>query len=591
MTNHRWENLRKYRYLIIASSAILIATFGLLLMQYRSAQRAEAQARATLEANLDLHLLGMVDEAKRDMLDHANHIFHSILQRRVRERDIPRLERAFTRAERRYLEVENFYVVFFEGGSDNQTWQVLRYESPDANDPKVKKFNGVPVGELTEDPATTEALRRAWLALPHQDVSHAITAFAPVSLSDKAAPEQIFFHIVYESDRLDRQENLSRVGLLAFTARPEAYPSKDYLTNLVARRANEENVIGGKLGYTITLSDNSNRQLLAGQNFAENGRTRQFEKSDNLFPNLSFGIIAPTAENIFIDDFGWSNILPALGAAILSLVGLVLTWRATGREMRVAQLKSDFLASISHELKTPLTAIRAFGDLIHSGRARDAEKIREYGAIIKTESDRLTALLNNIMEMSRLERGLRRYRLEEGFLCQTVAETIEVFRHAPEASGWEISLHLPPTPIKTKFDASAMRQAVLNLLSNAVKYSADTDKKQKIEVAVKRENSEAIIEVRDFGIGIAPEEQRNIFTAFHRAEQSEVQTKRGAGLGLAIVREATRAHGGEVTVESETGAGATFQIHLPILLEAEETNIAHEPLETNETEKYSGHRR
>jgi signal transduction histidine kinase len=561
---NRWRNLHRYRYLIIASAAILIATFGLVLMQYRSAQRAEEQARKTLEANLDLHLLSLVDEAKRDMLDRANHIFHSILQRRVRERDIPRLERAFTRAARRFPEAENFYVVFFEGDGEQQNWRVLRYERPDANDPNVTKFNGVPVGKLTEDAATTEALHKIWLSLSHQDATHAVTAYAPLG-AENSHPQQIFFHIVYESDRLDRQDDLDRVGLLAFTARADAYPAPNYLSNLIARHAADETGSLGKLGYAVTLNDGNGRKLIAGESSTDATRMRKFEKSDNLFPDLSFGVTAPALQTNDIEDFTRSSILLGFGAAILSLIGLALTWRATGREMRVAQLKSDFLASISHELKTPLTAIRAFGDLIHSGRTRDAAKLHEYGAIIKTESDRLTGLINNILEMSRLERGLRRYRLEEGSLSATVAETVEVFRHTAGADGCLIKVELPPTPVKARFDENAIRQALLNLLSNAVKYSGETNDKKQIEVAVRREKSEAVIEVRDFGIGIAPAEKRHIFKAFHRAAQPEVQSERGTGLGLAIVREIARAHDGEVSFESELGAGAVFRLHLPLL--------------------------
>jgi two-component system phosphate regulon sensor histidine kinase PhoR len=233
--------------------------------------------------------------------------------------------------------------------------------------------------------------------------------------------------------------------------------------------------------------------------------------------------------------------------------------------MRVAQLKSDFLASISHELKTPLTAIRAFGDLLHSGRARDADRVREYGGLIKTESDRLTALINNILELSRLERGTRRYRLQEGLLCAAVASTVEVFRHTPEARGCTIEVALPAPPLETHFEESAIRQALLNLLSNAAKYSGASDSERTIKVALIREPAEAVIQVRDFGIGISKSEQHQIFTPFHRAPQPDAQAKGGTGLGLAVVREVARAHGGKVTVESEPGAGATFSLHLPLL--------------------------
>jgi signal transduction histidine kinase len=202
--------------------------------------------------------------------------------------------------------------------------------------------------------------------------------------------------------------------------------------------------------------------------------------------------------------------------------------------------------------------------LLHSGRVRDALRIHEYGGLIKTESDRLTALINNILELSRLERGVRKYRLEDGTLCAAVAETIEVFRHSVEAQGFTIALTLPTPPLKASFDASALRQALLNLLSNAVRYAGTA---RRIEVTVEREQMDAVIVVRDFGIGIAASEQRRIFTAFYRAPQA---TERGLGIGLAIVREIIQAHGGEISVESEPGAGATFRLRLPLSMMAEE---------------------
>ena len=130
--------------------------------------------------------------------------------------------------------------------------------------------------------------------------------------------------------------------------------------------------------------------------------------------------------------------------------------------------------------------------------------------------------------------------------------------------GFEIALTLPTPPIKANFDESALRQALLNLLSNAVRYAGAS---RRIEVSVARELSEAVIAVRDYGIGIAASEQRRIFTPFYRAPQSN---ERGLGIGLAIVREIVEAHGGDISVESEPGAGATFRLRLPLLAETTE---------------------
>lgn len=595
----RLKTLRQPWYLIVALGAILFATITLVVMQYRSVRRTETQVRATLEANLDLHLLALVDEAKRDMVDRASYITHSMPHTRVRERDIPGIAHAFTRAVRRYPEIRHLFVVLFERGRETETWRVLRYDPPDIDDPNNTKFKGVPVGSLEEDADATEALRRAWASIPDRNQDATYTAYAPISIAD-TQPRQIFFHGVYEPDHMNRQDDLDRVGLFAFTADVDAYPAPDYLRALVKRyegRAGE--LIGNSLGalaYHVSVSEEGKiRNLVSTGAVKEPLRRRSFEPADRLFPNLSFEVMPRDMATLaYTDDYTRSSILLGLGAAGLSFVGLGLTWRATRREMRVAQLKSDFLASMSHELKTPLTAIRAFGDLLRSGRAKDAGRVREYGEMITSESDRLTALLNNILEMSRLERGIRRYRLETNRLCDVVAASIEVFRHTLRAQGFTVEVELPAPPITTKFDESAIRQVMINLLSNAVKYSvptSDSHEANRIEVRVGRDGEDAIIEVRDFGIGIALAEQRHIFEMFHRAPQSEVQAKRGTGLGLAIVREIVQGHGGSVSVESELGAGALFRLRLPLIVADEERLMQSGSEETDSGEDFSHRRR
>lgn len=562
-----WHEIRKYRYLIIASAVIIGAIFTLLLMQYRSVKRTQEHAQKTMKANLELHLFEISEEAKRKILDHANHIIHGVRQQRIRERNIPSIERAFTRLTKRYDEIEDCYVVFFERGKENETWQALKFIRPDPNDPNVQKFEGNPVGKMVEDADVSESLRRSWQSIQNKESQTQLyTAFDPETVKDK--PRQYFFHTVYELDRLRRDTPLENIGLLVFSANPDNFPSKNYLQKLVAKHQERDKEIDGlvgKIDYSISLKEGSNKQDLVDTNKEISSvMFRNFDSSDKLFPNLTFGISSPDIEaKTYANEYIQSSIFLGLVAAIVAIIGLILTWRATRREMQVAQLKSDFLANISHELKTPLTAIRAFGDLLHSGRASKPERIQEYGGIIKTESDRLTALINNILEMSRLERGIRKYRLEENDLRETVAETVEVFRHSLDKRKFDFELKLPLQPILTKFDEGAIRQAVINLLSNAVKYSGNNPD-SRIQIEVKNSANEAIIEVRDFGIGISKEELRDIFLPFHRSVNDEIQAKGGTGLGLAIVREIARGHGGEISVESEIDQGSVFSLHLPI---------------------------
>lgn len=589
MLEHR-KFIARRRYLGIAMIAVMLSTLALALMQYFSARRTAAQTQAALEANLDLHLLGIVDEARRGMMDRASYITHSLGHNRLRDRDTEGLALSFARAKRRYPEIEELYAVFFERGAESDAWRVWRYVAPAPNNPATSIYRDMPVGHLVEDSDTTQALRQAWFAIPARAADATYAAFAPTSIGDKES-RQIFFHTVYEPNHMSAQDDADRVGLFAFTADAARYPSANYLNNLIASRAARaasEADAPGELAYRVTLGEVNGeaRNLVSIGDAPESLRRRGFDSAERLFPTLTFGVaLRDQSAAQRVAGHTRLSLLLGLGAAALSLIGLGLTWRATEREMRVAQLKSDFLASVSHELKTPLTAIRAFGDLLHSGRARNPERIREYGGMIKTESDRLTALLNNILEASRLERGVRRYRLEESSLCATVAESVELFRHTAEARGFRVELALPPDAINTRFDEGAIHQALLNLLSNAAKYSIEKPHARRIEVTLKRDEAHAIIEVKDDGIGIAPSEQQRIFNLFHRATQTATQAIGGTGLGLAIVREIAHAHGGDITVISDINQGAIFSLRLPVspIESKAEVEIAEARLATTKT--------
>lgn len=560
---YSWRDLRKHWYLMAVTAAILAATLALVWMQYRSVKRTQEQTQKTMRANLQLHLFEITEEAKRAILDHASHILHGIHQQRVRNRKLALIEQSFSRLSSLYPEVEDFYVIFIERESDAATWQALKFLR--GNEQDGPKHRGFPLGKLVEDVDASASLQRAWRSINDKGNQPALyTSYDPETT------RQYFFHTVYQLERHQQNKPLENIGVLVFSAQPAQFPAPNYLPKLVAKhqgRGKEIDGLLGKMEYRVALTQGAETRDLVNTNPDVSATlSRRFDESDRLFPSMTFAIFSPDiAAKSMAQEFLQASILLGLGAALVVIIGLLLTWRAVQRERKVAQLKSDFLASISHELKTPLTAIRAFGDLLHSGRVRNAERIHEYGGLIKTESDRLTTLINNILELSRLERGVRRYRLEDGTLCAAVAETVEVFRHSVESQGFTIAVTLPTPPVQASFDASALRQALLNLLSNAARYAGTS---RHIEVTVEREQADAVIAVRDFGIGIAAAEQRRIFTPFYRAAQT---TDRGLGIGLAIVREIIQAHGGEISVESEPGAGATFRLRLPLLLAKEET--------------------
>ncbi|MCB1025841.1 MAG: HAMP domain-containing histidine kinase, partial [Acidobacteria bacterium] len=496
------------------------------------------------------------------ILDRANHIMHAFRQNRIREKNIPVIEQILTTLTNRYPEAEEFHVVFLEPGKEDESWRSLKFIPPEKLGQDARKLDGLRIGKMVEDSESADSLKRAWRSVEVIPQTTVYSAFDPDSPREKT--RQYFFHTVFEnsSTKLDSERDL--VGLLIFSAGSRRFPSQNYYQELVEKHENKStstDSLFGKLNYHVNFEP-LGAIAVSPEGSAPIALTRQFAESDRLFPNLTFSIIAPEAGTVFAPNYLQTSIILGFAAAALALLGLLMTVRAAQSEMRIARLKSDFLANISHELKTPLTAIRAFGDLIHSGRSNNMERIREYGGIIQTESDRLTGIINDILEMSRLERGLRRFQLKSGVLNETIRETVEVFRHSQRAKGFAFDVNFPNEPCKFAYDEGAVRQALLNLLSNAVKYS-EKENGEKIEISLAVENDAAVIRVTDHGVGISAMDQKEIFKPFRRSDRESTQTKRGTGLGLAITKEIVEGHGGKIFVESEPRKGATFTIRIP----------------------------
>jgi signal transduction histidine kinase len=252
--------------------------------------------------------------------------------------------------------------------------------------------------------------------------------------------------------------------------------------------------------------------------------------------------------------------------AMLLIGGLVLAWRTAAREMKLSQMKSDFVSNVSHELRTPVSSIQVFGELLKHGHANDPAVAREFGEYIETESRRLTSLINNILDFSHIESGRKGYQFAPTDLRTLIAETIKADEVRLKHEGFELRFVATPTPL-VAVDAEAIAQAFVNLLDNAAKYSGSA---RVIEVRVQAQREAVTIAVSDHGIGIAPDEQEKIFEKFYRAGSSLVHDVKGSGLGLSIVRHIVAAHRGHVTVESELGQGSTFTIHLPVPVNADE---------------------
>ncbi len=247
-------------------------------------------------------------------------------------------------------------------------------------------------------------------------------------------------------------------------------------------------------------------------------------------------------------------------SAVSILAGGMLTLNALSKQWRLAELKSEFVSGLSHDLRRPLTSIRMFSEMLKDGLVAGDEKRAEYYKAINSESERLTQLANNILDFSRIESGRKTRTLKNEDIGKLAEEAVDYFISYNTDEAHPVKVTIQDSIPTVKVDASAISQAVLNLLSNAAKYSQSG---QEIGVEVKKRLNDIAIEVTDKGVGIPPGEQKKIFRRFYRVHRSDSDVE-GSGLGLALVKYAAEIHGGRVIVESEVGKGSKFSIVLPV---------------------------
>jgi len=256
-------------------------------------------------------------------------------------------------------------------------------------------------------------------------------------------------------------------------------------------------------------------------------------------------------------------VFTAAFAVLLGVIvtGIVVTWRLMRRETEMARLKSEFVANVSHDLKTPLSVIRMFGETLEMGRVADEGRRQEYYRVITRESERLSRLIDNVLDFSRIEGGRRVYEKAPSAIEPLVRETLDAFAYPLAQRGFKVEVDVAPDLPEVALDADAVGQALANLVDNAIKYAGE---RRVLRVAARVAAGWLLLSVTDEGIGIPAEEQPRIFEKFYRAGRSETQGRRGSGVGLALVRHVAEAHGGSVGVESRPGEGSRFTLRLPL---------------------------
>ena len=329
---------------------------------------------------------------------------------------------------------------------------------------------------------------------------------------------------------------------------------RDVVSRKLAEAAGDE--------FILAVVAKQGREIVESTSPVKQDEVKQ-EKALWLFPDYTVGIRLKGATiNEMIQSRFYRNIIFIIALDIVLLAGAWLIYRTTRREMELVRLKSDFVSNVSHELRTPLALIRMFAETLEMKRVKTEKKKIEYYRTILLETERLTRLVNNILNFSRMEADRRQYHFRLIELNAVVKNVLDIYEYQLRTMGFSTVVQLKSTLPLINGDDEALAEALHNIVDNAIKYSNE-EKSLKVETGTR--GAEVFVEVQDRGIGIPAQYHGKIFEKFFRVSGGLVHTAKGSGLGLALVRHIVQAHGGTIEVESSPGKGSTFRIILPVV--------------------------
>jgi len=317
-------------------------------------------------------------------------------------------------------------------------------------------------------------------------------------------------------------------------------------------------IVGGKVSTTIGDKKNITPELLVGA-----------AETAHPLPPISSEVYSSHIGSVRSWMFGRSlvNFLLVSLLVVVSGVGVLFLIRGIRREIEFVKMRSQFISSVTHELKTPLTSIRMLAETIQLGRISDPKRLSEYMEVIAAESERLSRLITNVLDFARIEEGRKEYSFEVVDLREIARRAVSVFAYYVHYAGFVIEFSFSEKPVLVWGDKEALEQVALNILSNAIKYSGD-DKWVGVRVLLEQKNG--VIEIEDHGVGIPESEIEQIFERFYRSSITAGTYRTGTGIGLSLVKSIVEAHNGIIEVDSEVGKGSIFRVVLPIFEEIED---------------------
>ena len=543
-------SLRK-KLIVLASLGVFLPLVVLTYLQYRSLAELQSKTKSAFRENIRQGIALLQHQMKERLKNVAAQTLNPIDNIHLSSpAAAEELEKHFADVKRSHPEIEEIFAFRYRG--DKQATDNSAYVYSD-------KF--VKTAQAAFTPAQSQILSlfdQARMAQSYVDDDRKYLFLddpCPTCQPGTHTRQQIY--LFYPLQDATKGEQSGFAGLLL----TEAFVSDDLIAGSIEKILNTYHANPAALpAISIMLSDD-NGQVLYSNGASEKGSLLE-TNLDRPFSNWRAKI---GLKNTNLEQLTRYSFMQSAGVTLLVLIflllGIALTIRATDREARLAQAKSNFVSNVSHELKTPLSLLSLFSEILELGRVNSDEKKTEYYRIIRHESLRLNKMIDNILDFSKIEAGRKTYNFAEGDMGKVIDDVLSSYRYHIINFGFDVQTNIPDRLPPVLMDRDAMAQAISNLIDNAIKYSG---KVKKLSITTVTRESDLSIEIADHGIGIPRAEQAKIFEKFYRVGNGLVHDVKGSGLGLSLVKHIVEAHKGTISVESEVGQGSRFTILLPL---------------------------